>query len=248
MSFVEYLIRHGDDNLIVSHRLSEWVSRGPELEEDIALANLALDHLGQARALYGHAIEVEGLGRNEDELAMLRTEREYTNLLITEQPNRDFAQTMVRQMLFDAYQMSLWEGLSASTDSTLAGISAKALKESRYHFKHSSGWVIRLGDGTEESHRRSSEALIRMWRFVPEMFETDDTDRDMAQQGLGVEPSSFEAVWNERIATVLAAATLPKPVAVPGRTGGRTGFHTEHLGHILSELQWMQRAFPGARW
>ncbi len=248
MSLFAYLVRHADDNLILSHRLSEWVSRGPELEEDIALANIALDHLGQARALFAHAAEVEGRGRHEDDLAMLRTEREYTNLLITELPNGDFAQTMVRQSLFDAYQLSLWEALSSSGDQTLAGIAAKALKEARYHFRHSSMWVIRLGDGTDESHRRTQTALDKVWRYVPEMFEGDDLDRQMAAEGLGADPSAFEPAWNERVTTVIESSTLEMPADVKGRTGGRTGFHTEHLGHILGELQWMQRTYPGARW
>ncbi len=246
--FSAYLLRHADDNLILSHRLSEWVSRGPELEEDIALANLALDHLGQARALLTRAAQVEGAGRNEDDLAMFRTEREFTNLLLVEQPNRDFAHTMVRQVLVDAYQLSLWEALAASADADLAGIAQKALQEALYHFKHSSTWVVRLGDGTDESHARTQAALDRLWRFVPELFVADDLDLTMTSEGLGANPSTFEKAWSERIDPLLGEASLVRPADGPPRTGGRTGFHTEHLGHILAEMQWMQRTYPGARW
>jgi len=248
VSVFGYLIRHADDNLILSHRLSEWVSRGPELEEDIALANIALDHLGVARALYGYASEVEGMGRHEDDIAMLRTEREYTNLLLTEQPNGDFAQTMVRQALVDAYQLSLWEALSTSTDTTLGGIAAKALKEARYHFRHSSLWLVRLGDGTDESHMRAQKALNKLWRYVPELFESDATDREMVEAGVGADPAAFRPAWDDRIQSTVLTATLDLPDDIPGRSGGRQGFHTEYLGHILAELQWMQRTYPGARW
>jgi ring-1,2-phenylacetyl-CoA epoxidase subunit PaaC len=222
-------LNHGDDNLVIAQRLSEWVSRGPDLETDIALGNIALDHLGVARALLGNADE----SRTEDELAMLRSERGFTNLLICEQPNGDFAQTIARQLLFDAYQLGLWEKLSGSRDELLAGVAAKALLEARYHFRFSSSWVIRLGDGTHESRQRMEAGLSHMWRFVDEMFE---------------EHPDLRPGWDRQVADVLAEATLRRPEDSFQRGGGRNGFHTEHLGHLLAEMQWVARAYPGAAW
>ncbi len=243
-----YLVRHADDNLILAQRLSQWVSWAPELEEDIALANLALDFLGVARALYTYAGEVEGRGRTEDDLAMLRTEREFTNVLLVEQPNGDFAHTMARQLFFDAYQLGLWEALSSSADATLGGIAAKALKEARYHFRHSSTWVIRLGDGTEESHRRMQAGIDALWRFVGELFVGDDVEAAMVEAGVGVDPSTLQEAWEERVSDVVSQATLSVPDDPFQRMGGRVGFHSEHLGHLLAEMQWMQRAYPGMEW
>lgn len=222
-------LNHGDDNLVIAQRLAEWVSRGPDLETDIALGNIALDHLGVARALLGNVDE----GRTEDELAMLRPEREFTNLLICEQPNGDFAQTIARQFLFDAYQLGLWEKLSRDRDETVAGVAAKALLEARYHFRFSSSWVVRLGDGTHESRQRMEAGLNHMWRFVDEMFD---------------EHPDLRPEWDRRVADVLAEATLSPPKDSFQRSGGRNGFHTEHLGHLLAEMQWVARAYPGAAW
>ena len=246
--FFLYLVRHADDNMVLAQRLSEWVSWAPELEEDIALANLALDFLGVARALYTYAGEVEGRGRTEDDLAMLRSEREYTNLLLVEQPNGDFAHTMARQLFFDAYQLGLWESLSASTDETLAGIAAKALKEARYHFRHSATWVVRLGDGTDESHRRMQAGVDALWRFTGEMFTADEVDAAVAADGAGVDPSTLRAGWEERIFEVMDRATLDRPSDPFCQLGGRAGFHGEHLGRLLAEMQWMQRSYPGMEW
>jgi len=243
-----YLVRFGDDNLVLAQRLAEYVSWAPELEEDLAVANIALDHLGLATSLLAYAARVEGDGRDEDDLAFLRTEREYTNLLLVERPNRDFAHVMARQFLFDAFQLPLWEALSTSTDVTLAGIAAKATKEARYHLRHSSGWVVRLGDGTEESHRRMQAAVDDLWRFVTEPFRGDDLDRLMTERGVGVDPAGLEGAWRRRVDTVLADATLRRPEGVPQREGGRRGLHTEELGHLLGELQWMQRTYPGLAW
>lgn len=245
---VAYLLRHADDNLVLAQRLAEWVSNAPELEEDIALGNLSLDHLGQARALYGHAARLEGLGRTEDDLAMFRTERQFGNLLLVEQPNGDFAVTMARQLFFDAYQLSLWEALTRSADPVLAGVAAKALKEARYHFRHSSTWVVRLGDGTEESHTRMQAAVDGLWRFTPELFEADGVDAAMAGAGIGADPAGFRGAWDARVDAVLADATLSRPTDSFARSGGRRGFHTEHLGHLLAELQWLQRSMPGLAW
>lgn len=222
-------LNHGDDNLVTAQRLAEWVSRGPDLETDIALGNIALDHLGVARALLADATE----GRTEDDLAMLRSEREFTNLLLCEQPNGDFAQTIARQFLFDTYQLGLWERLSTHEDPTLAGVAGKALLESRYHFRFSSSWVIRLGDGTPESRRRMEEGLFTMWRFVGEMFDLYP---------------DLRAEWDRRVDETLARATLDRPADTFQRRGGRDGNHTEHLGHLLAEMQWMARAYPGASW
>lgn len=224
-------LNHGDDNLVIAQRLAEWVSRGPDLETDIALGNIALDHLGVARALLAHASEAEG--GNEDDLAMLRSEREFTNLLICEQPNGDFAQTIARQFLFDAYQLGLWEKLSTDLDATIAGVAGKALLEARYHFRFSSSWVIRLGDGTPESRRRMEEGLVLMWRFVGEMFD---------------QLPDLRSDWDRRVDEVMTTATLHRPADDFQRRGGREGIHTEHLGHLLAEMQWMARAYPGATW
>ncbi len=243
-----YVLRLGDDNLVLAQRLGEWISNGPELEEDIALANIAIDLLGQARALLTHAGAIEGLGRSEDDLAMSRTEREYTNLLLVEQPNGDFAQTMARQLLVDAYHLGLWEALQQSADVTLAGIAAKALKEARYHFRHSSGWVVRLGDGTAESHERMQRGVDAMWRFTGEMFTADAVDAAAVRVGFGVDPVTLRPAWQGRVAAVLSEATLAQPGDPYQRLGGRSGFHTEHLGHLLGELQWMQRTYPGLEW
>ncbi len=243
-----YLLRHADDNLILAQRYGEWISRAPELETDIALGNIGLDHLGQARALLTHAAIVEGAGRDEDQLAMFRSEREFTNLTLVEQPNGDFGVTMARALLFDTYQLLLWDSLSRSTDRTLAGIAAKALKEARYHHRHSAGWVIRLGDGTDLSHDRIQTGLELLWPFTAEMFASDDIDREMAETGIGVEPDSLYEPWLRHVGDVIEEATLGLPQVKPIRTNGRAGIHSEHLGHLLSEMQWLQRSIPGQTW
>ena len=233
-SLVTALVAHGDDNLVLAQRLGEWISNAPELEEDIALGNIALDHLGVARALYTHAGEIEGRGRTEDDFAMRRAEREFLNVLLVEQPNGDFAHTMIRALFFDAYQVDLWEGLTASDDETLSGITARAGKEARYHLLHSSAWVVRLGDGTEESHRRAQGAVDALWRYTGELF-----------QGPGqVGPER----WKATIEQVLDEAGLEVPDDPYQRGGGRRGLHSEHLGSLLAEMQWMQRSYPGLQW
>lgn len=245
---VAYVIRHADDNLVLAQRLGEWISRAPELEEDIALANIGLDHLGQARALFAHAGVLEGQGRSEDDFAMLRSERQFTNALLVEQPNGDFAKTMARGLFFDAYQVELWERMAHSTDATLGGIAAKALKEARYHLRHSSTWMVRLGDGTAESHRRAQEAVDGLWRFTGELFAPDPIDENAAAAGWGPPVGDLARPWTERVHAVLTEATLSMPSDTYQRSGGRSGFHTEHLGHLLSELQWTARAYPGSSW
>ncbi len=244
-----YVLRLGDDNLVLAQRYGEWISNAPELEEDIALGNIGLDHLGQARALLAHAAELEGAGRNEDDLAMFRTEREFTNLLLVERPNGDFADTMARAFCVDAFQVELWDALRRSTDPVLAGISAKALKEARYHLRHSSRWVIRLGDGTDESRERMQRGVNDCWRFTGEMFELDSIDSEAIESGVGVDVSALRPAWEATIRRVLSEATLTPPTDPAQQIGGgRQGRHTEALGHILAELQWMQRSYPGLQW
>lgn len=229
------VLAHGDDNLILAQRLGEWTSRAPDLETDIALTNIALDHLGVARMLLGYAAELEREGRTEDDLAMLRSEREFTNLLICEQPNGDFGQTIARQVCIDAYQMALWEVLSDGPDPTLSGVAAKARKEAEYHFRFSSTWLIRLGSGTSESHLRTQSGLEAIWRFTSELFEQSEV-------------TELRPEWDRRVNRVLADSALERPADSFQRLGGRQGLHTEHLGHLLAEMQSMARAYPGATW
>lgn len=244
----EYLLRHADDNLILSQRLSEYISHAPELEEDLAIANVALDHLGVAMHLLEYAANIQGEGKTADDLAFMRGEREFNNLLLVEQPNEDFAHIMTRQFFFDAYQVSLWDGLAQSADETLAGISAKAAKEAAYHLRHSGSWIVRLGDGTSESHARTQQAIDHLWRYIDEMFTADDVDVEATAAGIGVDPASLREAWYSRVDETLTAATLSQCEDDYQRKGGRTGFHTEHLGHLLSEMQWLQRSYPGLQW
>ncbi len=243
-----YALRLGDDALILSHRLSEWVGHGPELEEDIALANTALDLLGQARLLLSHAGECEGRNRDEDALAYGRDVMDFSNLLLVEQPNGDFAQTMMRQFLFDAYAVELWPRLSASHDEILAGIAGKAAKEAAYHVEQSAAWVVRMGDGTEESHARIQAGLDLLWPYASEMFEADEVEVMLAEKGIAVASSDMQAPWQTRVEAVLENAGLAPPQGAGLRTGGRQGRHSEHLGHLLAAFQFLQRAYPGAEW
>ncbi len=243
-----YLLRLADNALVLGHRLTEWSSRAPTLEEDIALSNIALDLMGQARALYGHAVAIGGDGRNEDELAFLRDAHQFLNAQLVERPNGDFAATMARQLCYSAFAVPLWKGLTHSTDGDLAGIAAKAEKECAYHLRHSSEWVIRLGDGTTESHLRMQQAIDDIWMFTGEMFEVDDIDRQMFAAGIGLDASKLLPIWSETVGDVLAEATLKRPADGWMISGGRHGTHTEHLGHMLAQMQVLQRAYPGASW
>lgn len=243
-----YLLRHADDNLVLSQRLSEYISHAPELEEDLAIANIALDHLGVAMHLLEYAATTDNNGKTADDLAFLRSEREFGNALLVEQPNADFAHITTRQFFFDAYQAGLWEALSESDDETVAGIAAKAAKEAAYHLRHSTSWMIRLGDGTEESHDRTQTAIDALWRYVGELFESDKLDQAMTAAGVGVDPATLEAGWQARIDSTLNEATLSRCEDDYQRSGGRRGFHTEYLGHVLGEMQWMQRSYPGLQW
>lgn len=247
-SLFEYLLRLGDDSLIIGHRLSEWCGHGPILEEDIAMTNIALDFVGQTTSLLELAGEVEGKGRSNDDLAFLRFDREYRNLLLVEQPNNDFGFTMMRQFLFDAYRKPLFERLTKSGNAQLAAIAEKSLKETKYHLRHSSEWVIRLGDGTEESHQRIQESLNTLWRYTSELFYTDEVDAELIANGTIPSMDGLETEWKKTVDEVFAEATLEIPEKPWKFEGGRIGMHSEHLGYILSELQYMQRAYPGMEW
>jgi ring-1,2-phenylacetyl-CoA epoxidase subunit PaaC len=245
---VLYTLRRADDALILGHRLSEWCGHAPMLEEDMALANMGLDLIGQARELYTYAAKVEGAGNDEDKLAYLRDVRQYRNLLLVEQPNGDFARTIIRQFFYSAFADPYWRAMMASKDETLAAIAAKSEKESAYHLRHASEWVIRLGDGTEESHRRVQAAVDDLWAFTGEMFHTDASDIELIASGIAVDPETLRQTWQRTVADVLAVATLDMPKGEWMQKGGRSGSHSEHLGHLLSELQSLQRSFPGATW
>ena len=243
-----YVLRLADSNLVLAQRLGEWVGHAPALEEDLGLANVALDLLGQARMLLDHAGDLEGRGRGEDDLAYQREESEYLNLTLVEQPNGDFGRTIVRQFLFDAWQLALYESLLQSTDGKLAAIAAKSAKESAYHLRYSSGWLVRLGDGTPESHERVQQALGRLWPFTNELFDGDDVDRSAAAAGVGPAPESLRDALSRRVDEVLMEATLARPPPVPFGWYGKQGRHGEHLGYLLAEMQSLHRAHPGASW
>jgi ring-1,2-phenylacetyl-CoA epoxidase subunit PaaC len=247
----EYLLRLGDDRLILGHRLSEWCGHGPILEEDIALSNVALDLLGQATMLLRLAGEVEGQGRSEDALAYFREAVEFRNCQLVELPKGDFAFTIARQFLFDVHAVVLLDALSGSSHAELAAIAAKSLKEAKYHVRHSGEWMLKLGDGTEESHRRVQAALDELWRFTPELFAADDIDRELVASGVAPDLAALKSQWETLVREVLGRATLTTPNDVPrpaGTRGGRTGAHTEHLGHLLAEMQIVARSHPGATW
>ena len=245
---VLYTLRRADDALVLGHRLSEWCGHAPILEEDMALANMGLDLLGQARELYSYAAKVEGRDNDEDKLAYLRDVRQYRNLLLLEQPNGDFARTMVRQLFYSAFADLYWRAMMKSGDQTLAAIAAKSEKESAYHLRHSSEWIIRLGDGTDESHARAQAAVDHLWAFTGEMFALDDAERSLIEKGVAIDPATLRPLWLKTISGVIAEATLTLPSNDWMQQGGRTGRHSEHLGHLLSELQYMQRSFPGLTW
>jgi ring-1,2-phenylacetyl-CoA epoxidase subunit PaaC len=244
----EFLLRTGDNALILGHRLSEWCGHAPALEEDIALANVALDLIGQTQMWLGLAGEVEGKGRSADDLAYLRDAWDFRNLLLVERPNGDFGQTLMRQFLFDAFHHGLLAALAASSDPRVADIAAKAAKEVAYHLERSSDLVIRLGDGSDESHRRMQAALDDLWPYTGEMFVADDKDVAAAAAGIAPDPVSLRPGWETTVRAVLAEATLAIPEGGFAHKGGRRGIHSEHLGYILAEQQFLQRAYPGATW
>ena len=243
----EYLLRLGDDRLVLGHRLSEWCGHGPILEEDIALANIALDLIGQATLYLRLAAETEGKGRNEDALAYFREAVDFRNIQMVELPKGDFAFTIVRQFFFDAYSYHFLEQLQKSSHTELAGIAAKGYKEVRYHLRHSSEWVQRLGDGTEESHARAQKAIDDLWRFTGEMFVSDEVDRRMLASGAGANLDTVGKKWNAIVRDVIGRATLSIPAEGFMLSGGRRG-HTEYLGHMLAEMQIVARSHPGVEW
>jgi ring-1,2-phenylacetyl-CoA epoxidase subunit PaaC len=244
----EYVLRMSDDSLILSQRLSEWCGHGPILEEDIALTNISLDLLGQAISLYDLAGELEGAGRNHDQLAYLRYENEYKNVLLVEQPNGDFAMTILRQFFFDAFRLPLYEALMQSPIEQLAAIAAKSVKETRYHLKHTSEWVIRMGDGTEESHRRAQDAIDHLWRYTSELFYENEIDQTLQTEGKVPSLAAIHTQWLNTVSEVLNEATLQIPANNWKFDGGREGRHSEHMGYLLADLQYMQRAYPNMEW
>jgi ring-1,2-phenylacetyl-CoA epoxidase subunit PaaC len=247
-SLFEYLLRLGDSCLILSQRLGEWCGHGPILEEDIALTNFALDLLGHARFWLSYAAEFEGAGRDEDQLAFLRDSGEFRNLLLVEQENGDFAETIARQFYFDVWHLAMLDMLRSSTDAQVHAIAEKAAKEVRYHLQRSTDWVIRLGDGTAESKRRIQSAIDLLWMYTGEMFEMDAIDHEMLSCGVGVDLSIVQERWTEHVSKVLDQATLTMPAATWMQRGGKQGIHTERLGYIISEMQIMQRSYPGLQW
>jgi len=245
---VNFLLRLGDDSLILGHRMSEWCGHGPILEEDIAMTNISLDLIGQATSIFQYAAKVEDKGRDEDDIAFLRFDKDYKNLLLVEQPNGDFGMTFMRQFLFDAYRKPLFELLQSSSDEQLAAIAEKSLKETKYHLKHSSEWVIRLGDGTEESHMRVQESLDALWRYTAELFYEDEVEVALKEAGILPNLDRVKAEWTATVREVLDRATLTIPANGWEQIGGRKGLHSEHLGFLLAEMQYMQRAYPGMKW
>jgi len=245
----EFLLRMGDTTLILGHRISEWCGKAPILEEDIALANTALDLIGQTQMWLGLAAEVEGKGRSADDLAMLRDAWDFRCALLVEQPNGDFGQTMMRQFLFDHWHLVQLTALQSSTDDRIAAIAAKAAKEATYHAERSADLVIRLGDGTEESHARMQAALDLLYPYIGELFTPDAIDNTLAEHGIAPDPASLRPAYDATVNAILAEATLTRPDSTFAHKGGRTGArHSEHLGHILTQMQWLQRAYPGATW
>ncbi|TFL17695.1 1,2-phenylacetyl-CoA epoxidase subunit PaaC [Jannaschia formosa] len=245
----EFLCRMGDSTLVLGHRLSEWCGTAPALEEDIATANTALDLIGQTQMWLGLAAEVEGAGRSADDLAMRRDAWDFRNLLLVEQPNGDFGRTLMRSFLFDVWHRRMLERLTASSDPRVAAIAAKAVKEVAYHADRSAELVVALGDGTEESHRRMQDALDRLWPYTGEMTSDDEVDREMAEARIAPLPSELRPGWEEAVRATLTQATLTVPESAFAHRGGKNGArHSEHLGHMLTTMQWLQRAYPEATW
>jgi len=243
-----YVLRVADDSLILGHRLSEWCGHGPILEEDIALTNIALDLIGQATTLLQYAAKVEGKNRTEDDLAFLRYDRHYFNSLLVEQPNGDFGMTIMRQFLFDAYRLPMFEAMQHSSDQQLAAIAEKSLKETKYHYRHSGEWIIRLGDGTDESHQRVQKSLNLLWRYTSDLFFNDEIQKDMEAKGIAPLMDDIKSSWEKNVKEVLSEATLSIPENNWEQVGGRVGKHSEHLGYLLAEMQYMQRAYPNMEW
>jgi len=247
MSLLKYTLRIADSSLILAQRTSGWCSKGPTLEEDIALSNIALDLFGQANGFLEYASKIDGT-KTADQLAFNRNEREFFNLQITEQKNGNFADTIVRQFLFSTYNFLFYTALTNSTDETLSALANKSLKEVKYHLQHSKSWMLRLGDGTEESRNKMQTALQYFWQFTGELFEMDEIDIKMSKSGIGVENSLLKLHWDTMVNEVIEKATLKRPKDEYMQTGSKKGLHTEYLGHLLSEMQYLPRAYPNAKW
>ncbi len=247
-NLIDYILHLADNALIIGHRNSEWCGHGPVLEQDIAISNIALDCIGQARNFYQYAAELTGNGATEDSLAYLRDVTDFKNILLIELPNGDWAQTILRQFFFSTYQYFLYRQLQNSIDVQLAAIAEKALKEVTYHLRWSSEWVIRLGDGTEESKKRMLQAIDELWNYRGEMFYAADYELEAVKEGYGIDPATIKNEWDKKIKSVFEEATLSAPLDASMHKGGKQGEHTKHLGYILSEMQFLQRANPGAEW
>ena len=246
-SLLIYTLRIADSSLILAQRMAEWCAKGPELEEDIALSNISLDMFGQANGFYEYAAQLDG-SKSADDLAFLRNEREFLNHQVVEIENGHFGKTIVRNFLYDAFKFLFFTKLSESKDETLAALSAKSLKEVKYHLRHSTNWLIRLGDGTEESNAKVQESLEEIWQFTAELFEMDEIDTELVNAGIGVDNAALKLEWDEIVNTTLKKAKLSRPKDVYMATGGKKGMHTEYLGFLLSEMQYLQRAYPDAKW
>ncbi len=247
-SLLAAILARADDALILGHRLSEWCGFAPMLEEDLALANIALDLIGQARSLYAHAATVENAGRTEDDYAYRRDPHQFRNLLLVEQPNGDFAHTIIRQYLYSAFAHPFWQAMARSTDATLAAIAAKSVPEAAYHLRHAAEWTIRLGDGTDESHRRAQDALDALFPYTGEIFAPSAFETDLIGKGILIDPATLRPAWTNVVDQILAEAGLAKPQSAWMQSGGRRGRHSEHLGHLLAEMQILPRSYPGAIW
>ena len=247
-SLIDYTLHLADSALIMGHRNSEWCGHGPVLEQDIAISNIALDGIGQARNFYQYAATLSGNGATEDSLAYLRDVTDFKNLLITELPNGDWAQTVLRQFLFSTYQYYFYQQLEKSADRQLAAIAEKSLKEVTYHLRWSSEWVIRLGDGTEESHQRLINAVSEIWNYTGELFVPASYEKELAATGTAVDLSAIQPLWQQKVSDVFAEAIIAIPEKSFVQQGGKKGVHTEHVGYILAEMQFLQRAYPGAEW
>ncbi len=245
---LEYVIRLGDDSVVLGHRISEWVSYGPFLEEDIAYGNVSLDYIGRARMYYSYAAELANDGRTEDDFPYMRSDREYRNLLLMEMPRGDFAYSQVRQLFADVYATMMLPELVKSKDPTIAAVAAKAIKETKYHLRRSRDWVLRLGDGTEESHKRTQKAVDQLWGYTHELFDMDETEQLLADEGIGVDVSTLRDSWHAMVSDILTTATLTVPEDSWAVRGGRIGYHTENLGHMLTEMQIVHRSHPGCQW
>ena len=247
-ALISTVVQIADDHLILGHRMSEWCGHAPMLEEDLSMPNMALDVIGQSRALYSYAATLENTGRTEDDFAYLRTDREYTNCLLVERPNTDFAHTMLRHFYFAAFMQLFWTGVLRGNDETLSGIAGKALKETGYHVRHTGEWIIRLGDGTEESASRMADAVAALHPYTAELFTEDDARKACIKQGILPDASTIQPKWNTTIEEVFTTALLEVPEVAFPQLGGRSGQHTECFGYLLAELQYVQRAYPGAQW